>query len=72
MLKKMAAAGKGKKGAAKGGAAGKGGAKGGKGGAAAKAPAPKKEEPKPEAEVVDKETRKKMDIEQLLGFCDEI
>jgi hypothetical protein len=66
MLKKMAAAGKGKKGAAKGGA------KGGKGGAPAKAPAPKKEEPKPEAEVVDKETRKKMDIEQLLGFCDEI
>jgi len=73
MMKKMAAAGKGKKGGGKGGAAGKGGAKGGKAGVAAKpqAPPPKKEEPKQE-EVVDKETRKRMDTEQMLSFCDEI
>lgn len=73
MMKKMAAAGKGKKGGAKGGAGGKGAAKPGKGGAAVKpqAPPPKKEEPK-QGEVVDKETRKRLDTEQLLNFCDEI
>lgn len=67
MMKKMAAAGKAKKG-------GKPGAKGGKGAPAAKAQAPpaKKEEPKKEEEVVDKETRKRMDVEQLLGFCDKL
>lgn len=66
VLKKMAAA-KGKK-----GAAGKGGAKGGKAAAPVKKPVVKKEEPKPEEEYIDKETRKKMDIEQMLGFCDEV
>lgn len=67
MMKKMAAAGKAKKG-------GKAGAKGGKGAPAAKAapPAPKKEEPKKEEEVVDSKTKKIMDTEQILGFCDKI
>lgn len=76
MMQKMAAAGKGKKGG-KGGAAAKGGAKGK--GAAGKAAAPAKPaaaaKPKPAPvveEVVDKETRKKMDTQQLLDFCDQI
>jgi len=75
MMKQMAAAGKAKKGGAKGGAAAKGGAKGGKQGPAAAKPAQAQQPAKAEAaqeEVVDKETRKKMDTEQLLSFCDQL
>lgn len=78
-MQKMAAAGKGKKGgaAAKGGAKGKGAGKGaGAGGRPATAAKPAAApQPKPAPvveEVVDKETRKKMDTQQLLNFCDEI
>lgn len=62
-----------KQAASKGKKGGKGGAKGGKAGAPTKpqAPPPKKEEAKQE-EVVDKETRRRMDTEQLLSFCDQI
>lgn len=60
------AAGKGKKGG-KGGAAGKGGAQG-KSAAASRSAA----QAKPVQEEVDKDTRKKMNTQQLLDFCDEI
>jgi len=65
MMQKLAA-GKGKKGG-KGGAAGKGGAQG-KSAAASRSAA----QAKPVQEEVDKDTRKKMNTQQLLDFCDEI
>jgi hypothetical protein len=74
MLKKMAAASKAKKGGAKPGAAAAG-AKGGKPAAAATKPVQasqaQKAAPEPEA-AVDKETRKRLDTEQLLGYCDKL
>lgn len=72
MMKKMAAAGKAKKGGKAGGAS-KGG-KGGKGAAAAQKPA-QVQQPKAEIkaeEAVDKETRKRMDTEQMLRYCDSL
>jgi len=68
MMQKLAA-GKGKKGG-KGGAAGKGGAQG-KSAAASRSAAQAKPAPVQE-EVIDKDTRKKMNTQQLLDFCDEI
>lgn len=67
MMQKLAA-GKGKKGG-KGGAAGKGGAQG-KSAAASRSAAAA--QAKPVQEEVDKDTRKKMNTQQLLDFCDEI
>ena len=70
MMQKLAA-GKGKKGG-KGGAAGKGGAQG-KPAAASRSAAAAQAKPAPvQEEVVDKDTRKKMNTHQLLDFCDEI
>ena len=63
MMKKMAAAGGKKKGGVK-----KGGAKGK---AAPAKPAPAAA-PKPVEEVVDKDTRKRMDTTQVLAYCDKI
>ena len=63
MLKKMAAGGGKKKGGDK-----KGGAKGGAKAPPKAAPAPEK----PKEELVDKETRKKMDTAQVLSYCDKI
>jgi hypothetical protein len=73
MMKQMAGAGKAKKGGAKAGAGGKGGAKGGKPAAAAAKPAQQAPKPAPaQEEAVDKETRRKMDTQQLLAFCDQL
>lgn len=59
------AAGKGKKG-------GKGGAQG-KSAASSRSAAPAQAKPAPvEEEFIDKDTRKKMNTQQLLDFCDEI
>jgi hypothetical protein len=69
LMKKMAEAKKAKKGPAGKGAAGAKGA--GKKEPPKPAQAPKAD-PKPAAEVIDKDTRKRMDTNQLLSFCDQL